>query len=210
MPPLPNSNSSSPYPSYPNQTNPSMPQPSPYPRQQTAQYPAPYGAAHAPYGASQAPPYGSAPFGAGVGFMPPQAPPPHTAGYPAMPSSTTVYPPPQSNATYPNQYPSNSHNFPPQQGYSGYGFQQVGPSTGPSYPIVNNMAPSFSQMQGHIKDVRRSKVCVCASFFLSFSPPTALATITKFSPRIYQSCSRHLLHHHRQHNRNSSSFSSRR
>lgn len=164
MPPLPNSNSnsSSPYPSYPSQTNPSMPHPSSYPRQTTG-YPAPYGAAMP--NVPQAPsPYGggggggaSVPFGAGFSSTPS-----HSAGYP--PSSTTVYPPmqPQSNATYQhNQYPTNSQNFPPtQQGYSGYGFQQVGPSTGPSYPIVNNMAPCFSQMQGHIKDVRRSKVRV--------------------------------------------------
>ncbi|XP_055298593.1 annexin B11 isoform X2 [Sitodiplosis mosellana] len=39
-------------------------------------------------------------------------------------------------------------------GYSGYGYQQ---SSGPSYPNVSNMAACFSQMQGHIKDVRRSK-----------------------------------------------------
>lgn len=183
MPPLPNTNPSSPYPSYPSQTNPSMPQPSPYPRQ-TMPYAAPYGGAqahpspHHPYGGGGgAMPSASAPFGAGVGFMPQQAPPPHQAGYP-MPSSTTVYPP-QSNATYHNhnQYPSNSQNFPPQQGYSGYGFGQVGPSTGPpTYPIVNNMAPCFSQMQGHIKDVRRSKVCVCV--FVFFPPFFVINTYT--------------------------------
>ncbi|XP_031627215.1 annexin B11 isoform X2 [Contarinia nasturtii] len=41
-------------------------------------------------------------------------------------------------------------------GYSGYGYQQISTS-GPSYPVVGNMAACFSEMQGHIKDVRRSK-----------------------------------------------------
>lgn len=86
-----------------------------------------------------------APFGAG--FMPPYPP----NAYPP-PSSTTAYP------SYPNAtFNPNSHTLPSHQGYTGYGYQQVPPS-GPSCPIVNNMTPSFSQMQGHIKDVRRSKV----------------------------------------------------
>lgn len=98
-----------------------------------------------------------APFGGG--FMPqPQAYPPNA--YP--PSSTTVYP------SHPNtSYHPNSHTYPLNQGYTGYGYQQVPPS-GPSCPIVSNMTPSFSQMQGHIKDVRRSKVGWFDCFFLLF------------------------------------------
>lgn len=158
MPPLPNANAS-PYPSYPGQ---SMPMPSypTIPNQSMPAYPQ----------QSQAPPFGAGfvasrpnapPFGAGFAQQP-------SNQYP--PSSTTVYP------SHPNQshYP-NSNVLPSQQGYTGYGYQQT-QSSGPSYPIVNNMAPSFSQMQGHIKDVRRSKVCVqiffkpnqCFFFFFLF------------------------------------------
>lgn len=144
MPPLPNANSS-PYPSYPSQSNPSMPMPS-YPTQSNPSMPSyPRQQQAPPFGAGFVAPQPNAPpFGGGY---PPQMPNP----YPT--SSTTVYP------TIPNQsHIPNSNILPHQQGYSGYGYQQV-PSSGPSYPI-NNMAPSFSQMQGHIKDVRRSKVCV--------------------------------------------------
>lgn len=137
MPPLPNSNAS-PYPSYPNQSNASMPpSSSSYPRQ------------------SMQPQMPQMPFGAG--FMPSATPNAPYLAYPTQPSSTTVYPPAMPNVTqnpYSNILPSQH------QGYSGYGFQQVpSANTGSSYPIVNNMAPCFSQMQGHIKDVRRSKVC---------------------------------------------------
>lgn len=135
MPPLPNANSS-PYPSYPNQSNPSMPMPS-YPTQSMPSHPT-----QAPFGAGFVPPNPSG-FGGGLVQQAPSA-------YP--PSSTTVYPPQPNMSHNPN-----SHNLPPHQGYTGYGYQQV-PSSGPSCPILSNMAPSFSQMQGHIRDVRRSKV----------------------------------------------------
>lgn len=158
MPPLPNANTS-PYPSYPNQANPSMPMPSSYPRQSMPQ---------APFGAGFIPPQNPSGFvGGGGGFMPqvPQMP----NAYP--PSSTTVYPP---HPNMPTHNP-NSHNLPPHQGYTGYGYQQV-PSSGPSCPIVNNMAPSFSQMQGHIRDVRRSKVRV----YFSHSQHFAFHSHSKF------------------------------
>lgn len=114
------------------------------------------------------PPNGSrVPFGAG--FVSSAYPNPNA--YP--PSSTTVntsnpqYP---RQSQYPTQYPQQLPNFPTtttttnnpysnfqsNQGYSGYGFQQAAPT--PNYPTTNHMNACFSEMQGHIRDVRRSKV----------------------------------------------------
>lgn len=138
MPPLPNSNMNSM--PYPHQSNPNM---NPYPTQPNPNM--------NPYPTQTMP--SQAQFGGGF-QSPPSYPTSMPSGYP--PSSTTVYP-----SQPPNPYNSNSQFLPPQQqGYSGYGYQQVSSSSsGPSYPIVNNMASCFTEMQGHIKDVRRSKVC---------------------------------------------------
>lgn len=158
MPPLPNSNTS-PYPSYPRQSNASMPMPG-YPAQSMPQ--APFGAGFVPPPSTaypSVPPsaYPSQPMHNAYPSMPPQHAPPsaYPSAYP--PSSTTVYPPSNPNAPH---IPHSNVLPPQQQGYSGYGYQQ---SAGPSYPNVSNMAACFSQMQGHIKDVRRSKVCFILS-----------------------------------------------
>lgn len=144
MPPLPNSN--------PNSV--------PYPNQNSVPYPNTMHSVPYPRQSNQSIPSQAAPFGAG--FM---APPSAQCAYP--PSSTTVYP-----QQPPNMYNPNSQFLPPQhhQGYSGYGFQQVSSSSsGPSYPIVNNMSNYFTEMQGHIKDVRKSKVCFRQILLLSIA-----------------------------------------
>lgn len=159
MPPLPNSNMNSM--PYPQQSNPNM---NPYPTQPNPNmnsYPTQSNPNINSYPRQSMPMPSQAPFGGG--FPPPSYPTSMPSGYP--PSSTTVYPPQPSNP-----YNSNSQFLPSQQqGYSGYGYQQVASSSsGPSYPIVNNMASCFTEMQGHIKDVRRSKVCFIKSIHISW------------------------------------------
>lgn len=177
MPPLPNSNSA-PYP-HPQQNNvqfgagggafPYSNQTNPYPTQQSYPgYPSAQTQNSNPgyptqqYHNVTAPTQPHIPFGAG--FMPPQTYPNQSA-YPPS-STTTSYPPTQ------NPYPQNSQNAYPHinqpSGYSGYGFQQASSSSAPfSNPIVSNMA-CFSEMQGHIRDVRKSKVGFDFISFLDF------------------------------------------
>lgn len=183
MPPLPNTNST-PYP-----TNPAFgtggPPPVPFgagyfPPTTTSAgtgYP-PSGAA--PFGAGY-PPAAAVPFGGGyppsatmpyAGAQPPPATMPFGAGFVATPSSTTGYTQSQHYPQLPNpctpnipnaSYPKQQHYIPQThssaQGYSGYCYQQA-PTSAPVHPGVSNMAASFAEMQGHIRDVRRSKVCV--------------------------------------------------
>lgn len=142
-----------------------------------------------PYPSNQAMPPGM-PFGAG--FAPPAYPPSSTTGYPPQQYPPLPNPYPSNNmpnagpiggyGSGANCYPPNPMhanpsyatqqipNYPPQthfsaQGYTGHGYQQASTSA-PGYPNVNNMAACFSEMQGHIKDVRRSKVCVCVCVYL--------------------------------------------
>lgn len=161
MPPLPNSNST-PYP--PNQSMPTampfgagfVPSPAAYPPSSTTGYPPsqPYPQMPNPY-MSNIPSHCPTTnvFGGG---MPVAAAAPAGGGYPPNPSMHAPH----------NSYPRQQTPIYPQtpfsaQGYSGHGFQQASTSTSAVYPNVNNMAACFSEMQGHIRDVRRSKVRVC-------------------------------------------------
>lgn len=147
MPPLPNANSGSSYPPVPNQPfgvgagyppvqqqfHHSNPN---YPQQ--SQFPTP-----------------------GVGFgsgYPPMPNAPQAGGYPQQ-QMPTAYPSAQPPAAgYPSQ---TNQSYPYSQGYSGHaGFQQSSSSSTPSYGYPS-MVSVFNEMKGHIKDTRKSKVCVC-------------------------------------------------
>lgn len=175
MPPLPNSNS---YPSntappfgvgagYPPQQSHAQstggyPHSAPYPHQpmsnNSQSYPnAPYpninpNPAYPMHQHQHAPNQPQAPFGAGFGFPNHQAYPQQS--YPPSLPSSTGYPP---APIYPNA------SVLPSQGYSGNaGFQQPSsiPSAGYSGgAVTSNMANCFAEMQGHIKDLRKIKVC---------------------------------------------------
>lgn len=142
MPPLPNANSGSPYPPVPSQ-----------PFGAGAGYPPVHQhfehpnltPGYSPQSQFPTPSAGSMPHVGGY----PQQQMPHAGGYPQQ----------QLPAAYPNQ---TNNSYPSSQGYSGHaGFQQSSSST-PSYGYPS-MVNVFNEMQGHIKDTRKSKVCVCSS-----------------------------------------------
>lgn len=146
MPPLPNANSGSSYPPVPSQ-----------PFGTGAGYPPVHQQFHQSNPNPGYPPQSQFPTpGVGFGSGYPQMP--HAGGYPQqqMPPAYPSAQPPA--AAFPTQ---TNNSYPSSQGYSGHaGFQQSSSSSTPSYGYPS-MVNVFNAMQGHIKDTRKSKVCVC-------------------------------------------------
>lgn len=107
----------------------------------------------------------SAPFGAGFYPNNPGYPPSHGGStYPPIPtpsSTDNVYPPALPHMGYPPLSNTNTC-YLPSQGYPG---PQQPISSGYPSAAASNIASCFAEMQSHIKDTKKSKVCL---IFLSW------------------------------------------
>lgn len=143
MPPLPNSGNSAYPPAQPQHFGGGYP---PFPQSQPPQHNSGYPQQpQFPSQSQYAPP--NAGFGSHMPF------PSQQTSYPSMPSMPSMPPMPSSTG-----YPTHSYNPYPtsqSQGYGHAGFQQ--PPSNPSSGY-QGMVNVFSEMQGHIKDTRKSKV----------------------------------------------------